>query len=195
MPLLLASANSPAPLAGRKGRPVCAKNQRGVGMIEVLISIIIASFALLGLAGLQVSSLRYQKIAHFRMQATQQGADIADRIRANIAGAKNSSYLTPTSAKYADGAGTQPTCADTVTFKCTPAEVAALDLYNWRINLARGMPGGWGEISGNVANGFVAKIYSREPDKKDGLLDAKCRSAALVAADTDVRCFDMEFVP
>ena len=93
-------------------------------MIEVLISIVIASLALLGLAGLQISSLRYQKIAHFRTLATQHGVDMADRVRANIVGAKGGFYDAADST-YAAGAGTAPACAAT---KCTPAEVAALDI-------------------------------------------------------------------
>ncbi len=74
----------------------------GVGLIEVLISILIASFALLGLAGLQVTSLRYQKVAQFRSVASQYTADIADRVRANVTGAKAGNYVTPAGDKLGD---------------------------------------------------------------------------------------------
>lgn len=164
-----------------------------MGLIEVLVALVIASVALLGLAGLQVNALRFQKVAHFRGLAAQHNAEMADRIRANMKGAIAGNYATAAAATYADGKGTKPTCA--ITDKCTATEIASLDIYNWRTNLERGMTQGWGEISGNVANGFTITSYFREPGKKDGSLDANCRSTALAAADKDVRCFRMVFVP
>lgn len=169
--------------------------QRGVGMIEVLISIIIASFALLGLAGLQVTSLRYQKTAQFRTLATQYAVDLADRIRANAAGAKAGNYVTaPT--LYSVGAGAVAIPAvDCAANSCSVAQIANWDIINWRAGLARGMTGGWGQVSGSVGQGFIITTYYREPDKRDGLPDANCTPGALTAADTDVRCFSITFEP
>jgi type IV pilus assembly protein PilV len=179
-------------LTAPKGKFAGLKRQLGVGMIEVLISIVIASFALLGLAGLQINSLRFQKVSHFRGLATQYGAEMSDRVRANMVGAIAGNY-NPTAVTYGSGVGSAPTCAAT---KCTAAEIAAIDIYNWRMNLARGMAGGWGEISGNVTNGFTATVYFKEPDKTATVLDANCRAAALnLATDTNVRCFNTVFVP
>ncbi|WP_025916587.1 type IV pilus modification protein PilV [Herminiimonas sp. CN] len=168
--------------------------QAGVGLIEVLISILIASFGLLGLAGLQVASLRYQKVAQFRSTASQYTADIADRMRANVAGAKAGNYVTPTGDKLGDNA-----TATACTAGCDAAKVAAQDIYNWRLGLARAMAGGWGEISGDITNGFVITVYFKEPGKPtdaSGSLDTKCRAAALDASkDKDVRCFTTTFLP
>lgn len=171
------------------------KVQSGVGMLEVLISILLVSFTLFGLAGLQASTLRYQKIAHFRSLASLYSGEMADRVRANVAGAIAGHYNVALTS-YADGAGAMPVCS--VVNLCTPAEVAALDIYQWRVNLALGMAGGWGEISGNVSDGFMIRVYFREVGKKgQGLgLDPQCRVAALNAAsDQDVRCFVTVFLP
>lgn len=170
------------------------RKQAGVGLIEVLVSILIASFGLLGLAGLQVASLRFQKVAQFRSAASQYTADIADRMRANVAGAKAGSYLTSTSAKLGDNA-TAAVC----TTGCDATKVAAQDIYNWRLGLSRAMAGGWGEISGSVAAGFTITVYFKEPGKPadaSATLDANCRAAALDASkDKDVRCFQTIFLP
>ncbi len=167
--------------------------QSGAGMLEVLISILLVSFTLFGLAGLQASTLRYQKIAHFRSLASLYSGEMADRVRANVAGAIAGHYNFASTA-YADGAGTMPVCL--VVNLCTPAEVAALDVYQWRVNLGRGMAGGWGEISGNVVDGFMIRVYFREINKKDQSLDPQCRAAALnVVTDQDVRCFVTFFLP
>ena len=169
------------------------KAQFGAGMVEVLISILLVSCTLFGLAGLQASTLRYQKIAHFRSLASLYSGEMADRVRANVAGAIAGHYNLAFTA-YADGAGAMPVCR--VVTLCTPAEVAALDIYQWRVNLAREMAGGWGEISGNVSDGFMIRVYFKETNKKDQSLDPQCRVAALNAAtDQDVRCFVTVFLP
>lgn len=178
----------------RKLRSRChgLRKQAGVGLIEVLISILIAAFGLLGLAGLQVASLRYQKVAQFRSVASQYSADIADRMRANVAGAAN--YVTSTSDKLGVNA-----TATACTTGCDATKVAAQDIYNWRRGLGGAMAGGWGEIAGNIDDGFVITVYFKEPNKPtdaSGALDANCRAAALDASkDKDVRCFKTTFMP
>lgn len=65
------------------GRP----SQRGVGLIEVLIALLVLSFGMLGLAGLQMWSLRYNQSAMERGMAVVQTHSIADMMRADRAGA------------------------------------------------------------------------------------------------------------
>ena len=170
------------------------KRVSGGGMIEVLVAILIVAFAMLGMAGLQVSSLRYQKTAHLRGMAAQYAAEIGDRIRANMAGAAANKYVTADSEKYAEGYGTDPgICADDT--KCSAAEVAARDIYNWRLNLDSGIKG-WGEITGAHPS-FTVMVYFREPNKKDydNSIDAGCRIAALDSTDTEVRCLSYVVSP
>ena len=160
-----------------------------MGMIEVLISITISAFALLGLAGLQVAALRYQKVANFRSLASQYGSDMGDRIRANAAGANAGNYVT--SGQYAAAyASTTPTCA--VSTACTPAEIAAMDIDAWRVGLSKALAGGWGSVSGNTTNGFVVTVYFNEPDKTlAGTKDAGCSTSAFPSGvdQNAIRCF------
>ncbi len=55
----------------------------GFSLLEVLVGLIILAIGLLGLAGMQIVSLRQNNDAYLRSQATLQVYDILDRMRAN----------------------------------------------------------------------------------------------------------------
>ncbi|MET0661442.1 MAG: type IV pilus modification protein PilV [Steroidobacteraceae bacterium] len=57
--------------------------QRGVTLVEILVTVVLISVGLLGIAALQMASLRGNQEAHVRAQASVLAADILDRIRAN----------------------------------------------------------------------------------------------------------------
>lgn len=62
-------------------RPV--RMQRGFSMIEVLVTLVILAFGLLGFALLQTMNLRYTQSANHRTQATNLAYDLLDQMRAN----------------------------------------------------------------------------------------------------------------
>lgn len=62
-------------------------SQRGVGLIEVLIALLVLSFGMLGMAGLQMWSLKYNQSAMERGMAVVQSHTIADAMRADRAAA------------------------------------------------------------------------------------------------------------
>ena len=68
------------------------KSQRGFTLIEVLIAIVVLAIGLLGLAGLQASSLKNNTSAYTRSQAQLLAYDMLDRLRANREGVINGSY-------------------------------------------------------------------------------------------------------
>lgn len=57
--------------------------QRGTTLIEVLITLVVLSIGLLGLAALQAISLRANQTAYYRTQATSLAYEITDHARAN----------------------------------------------------------------------------------------------------------------
>jgi len=61
-------------------------NQAGVGLIEVLITVLVLSTALMALAALQTRSLQYNSSAYLRSQANIIAYDIIDRIRVSSPG-------------------------------------------------------------------------------------------------------------
>ncbi len=103
------------------------KRVRGISLIEMLVALLVLSFGLLGLAGLQANSLRNNTSAFFRSQANAQAFDIMDRMRANRNAALNLNY------NIALGAG------------ATGSTIPAIDLGEWKATLS-GLPSGDGSV-------------------------------------------------
>jgi type IV pilus assembly protein PilV len=125
-------------------------NQSGFTLLEVLVAIVVVSLGLLGLAGLQAATLRNNQIAYYRAIAIQQTYDMADRIRANQAGAKAGNYNNP--------AATHHTCAP-----CnSPQEMAEEDFFQWNNNNARMLPAGTGTVVAAGGGAFDITIFWTE---------------------------------
>ena len=115
--------------------------QGGVGLIEVLISLLILSIGLLGMAALQARGLTMTTEALQRTQATILANDIIERARANRGNLED----------YAVGfADPLPTCNRTFGIKNNVVSVD--DLNEWRNNLACLLSLGNGEIVVNDNN-------------------------------------------
>jgi type IV pilus assembly protein PilV len=108
------------------------KRSRGFSMIEVLVSLVILSIALLGTAGLTAASLRNNNNSYYRSQATVLADDILDRMRANRTSARDGDYVIT---------------ADPVDIKAPGGTMARFDCVEWVNNIAETMPGGVGTIS------------------------------------------------
>ncbi len=112
-------------------RPVLATRpaftQRGLSLVEVLVTIVLVSVGLLGIAGLQIASVQNTSSAVQRFEATLLAEDILERMRANRAEAIENAY------DLALG-------ADPAT-----VGVAQDDLNTWRAALAT-LPGGDGSV-------------------------------------------------
>jgi type IV pilus assembly protein PilV len=68
------------------------RRQQGIGLIEVLIAVLVLSFGMLGMVGLQTWSLRNNQSALERGMATVQTHSIVDAMRADRVNAANGSY-------------------------------------------------------------------------------------------------------
>ncbi|WP_226451843.1 type IV pilus modification protein PilV [Ferribacterium limneticum] len=77
------------------------QNQRGVSLIEILVSIVIVCFGLLGVAGLLTTGLKSTQVSQIRTQASFLAYDMADRMRTNRQVALNGEYTTATTASNA----------------------------------------------------------------------------------------------
>lgn len=130
------------------------KHQSGFTLLEVLVAIIVISLGLLGLAGLQAATLRNNQIAYYRGMAIQQTYDMADRIRANQAGAAAGSYNNLTA--------TIPSAPDCFSGTCTAAQMAVADHAQWNNNNARMLPGGSGTVVSAVGGSFDITVTWNE---------------------------------
>lgn len=118
--------------------------QRGFSLLEVLISVLILAVGLISLSSLYVAGTQNNKNATLRTLATQQAYDMADRMRANMAGliASPSAYHRPTATQVAN-------CGTAV--GCSAAEMAQNDMYQWNnaaspVSNAAVLPGGMGVV-------------------------------------------------
>lgn len=68
------------------------QRQRGIGMIEVLIAVLIVSIGFLGMAALQARALSTNNSAMARSMATVASYSILDAMRADIVNAKLGAY-------------------------------------------------------------------------------------------------------
>lgn len=107
---------------------------RGFTLVEVLVALIVLSIGLLGLAALQLQSLKHNTDAYFRTQATMLAYDIIDRMRANVDAVKAGHYVA------AEPPTTAQTCGETATGCASPADLAAYDLTYWYSELASTLP-------------------------------------------------------
>lgn len=172
------------------------RRQAGAGMVEVLVALLISAVGLLGLGGLQASSLRYQKTANFRGLAAQYAAEMSDRLRANLEGVRTGEYNFAKES-YAPIKPTDPKpklpCDGSDVTSCRAKQVAEQDLYLWRLSLSQALAGGWGEVSGNLSDGFVIRVYYSDPTNRSKIADPSCRSGATSL--TEVRCAVTVFMP
>jgi len=107
------------------------RHEHGVSMIELLVSLLIFAFGVLGLVGLQTKTLGYGQISLFRSQAAALSDDIFDRMRADRANAKKGDWSTEVTEQSADITGTT---------------IAKTDLKDWKASIEQLLPGGQAQI-------------------------------------------------
>lgn len=122
------------------------RTQRGFTLIEVLVTVIILAIGLLGLAGLQLSGMRYTHSAYQRSQATILCNDVIDRMRVNRLVAATGAY------NIAIGAAPANVSCIGTGANCDPDNLAKADLSEWKQSLAAILPLGDGAIAQNGAS-------------------------------------------
>jgi type IV pilus assembly protein PilV len=103
-------------------------------MIEVLVSMVIISIALLGAAGLQLRAMQLGQGSQFRTQAILLANDLAERMEANKSAATASGLYAVTETS------TAPTTHPPCTTVCGADDMAALDLYQWQTQIPTLLP-------------------------------------------------------
>ena len=119
---------------------------RGFTLIEVMIAMLVMSLGLLGIAATLVTAMHSATSNYLKQQAVQTTYDMADRMRSNFKAASTPNSSNPyIVALTPPAAGTpSPDCSATT---CTPANMAAYDVWQWQTALKNDLPGGLGSIS------------------------------------------------
>lgn len=128
---------------GRAGR----ERYRGFSLLEVLITVLVLSLGMLGIAALQIASVRDTQGAYLKSQAVNRAYEIIDAMRANRDQASGGAYDND----FEQSAGGYCDIED-------PA-VAESDLCAWEQALADTLPGGAGSVS--VDGNDVATVCVR----------------------------------
>lgn len=162
------------------------REQRGVGMVEVLVALLVMSIGVLGYAGLQLRALSSSEEAFVRSQAMAIAQDAVERIAANRSGV----------ATYSNGANwpgavqqNRPAnwmeCIDNL---CGSAQMAQWDIDQLSWMAGDLLPGGRLDALG--CQGSVA-LCVRVAWNEDAPAD--CENAAGVVSNRD--CVVLEVVP
>lgn len=169
--------------------------QGGASMVEVIITLLIVTAGLLGLGSLLINSIKYQKTASQRSEAVQSAYDLSERMRANGLGVTANNYITNDSYSSMESAAlpTIPTCS---AVKCTPVEIANIDIADWRRNLAQRLVGGAGNILAGPGRSFdVVVMWKERTEVADAaFVDPACPAGG-TAPGAGVRCFVVRFEP
>ncbi|TAL20845.1 MAG: type IV pilus modification protein PilV [Aquabacterium sp.] len=149
------------------------RRRRGLTLIEVLVTIVILSIGMLGIAGLQAATSKYKINSWARSATSMLLSDLADRVRANPV-ADDSDFIekpSPTTpspyllsatwqdqqaAKKGSAAAGKDCAANNA--QCTPAEQASYDMAEWRRLVGQMLPQGAGLVSGNRSNGYTVTL-------------------------------------
>ena len=138
------------------------KCQKGTSLIEILVTLFIMAVGLLGLAAMQVNSLKNINNSQFRSLATAYAYDMAERMRSNSVGVSAGSYNNLT---------TSGAVLTTCTSVCNSANVALMDVYEWGEVISQGvvsggLPSGVGTVNaGTVAGTFNITISWQEQER------------------------------
>ena len=139
------------------------RKQTGASLVEVLVAVVLLTFGILGVAGLQLVGTKTNHGSYLRSQAVSLAYDVADRMRANAAGALANTYNTAAATLYAPGDG--PNCGAVV--GAVGAAAPAADVNQWKSCLEGALPAGRGRgfrlVAGNDYVDACGVTYANAP--------------------------------
>ena len=102
--------------------------QKGVGLVEILVAVVIVSIGFLAAATMQVQGMRFSQGAYFRSQAYFMASSMIDRMRNNTRAVTDGLY---------DGRATGSNLVNRNcdANDCSSAEMVDHDLYEWSSSL------------------------------------------------------------
>lgn len=123
------------PMIQPRANSLIRKSQQGIGMLEILITLLILSIGFLAVAKMQVQGMRFSQSAYIEAQAYFMITDMMDRMRSNADGVRAGFYDN----KSTSTSAVNPNCA--VNY-CSEQSLALQDLFDWSamIHPLRGTP-------------------------------------------------------
>ncbi len=175
--------------------------QAGLSMIEVLVSLTIVAFGVLGLLGLQARALSFQRDSFDRRTAAEMVSQLTERMRANHLGVTGGFYAPP-NASYLLNTTPTPVAitACAIPTACTAAELAFRDWTQWIAEYRQRSPGAAAYLQWVPADArsITVSVAWPEPQQVSGVADPLCTAINLrlaVAIPANYRCFETAVFP
>ncbi len=150
------------------------QSYRGFTMMEVLVTIVIVAFGLLGLASLVLKGLQAGADSQNRTMAIKQTYDMADRMRANMSGVKAGEYndihpsgtscSTLLSAIRTGGSGNPLVSYVAPTTTCTGTG-STYDINCWQLANSQQLPKGVGAVCKEASEKWYAVFISWDENR------------------------------
>jgi len=158
--------------------------QAGFSMLEVMVTLVVLSTGLLGVANLQVEALRGNQGAYLASVAAQQAQDMAERMSANRAGVVANQYdnldasipVMPVNCLSAD---------------CTPTNLSLFDHNRWNTTNQALLPSGAGQVK-KISDGVFligVRWHDRQLADSTGWQAGTEAATACGAPQAGTRCF------
>lgn len=151
-----------------------SRQQRGMTLIEALIALLVISVGLLGIASLQLTSMKQNVSALNHSRAVWYAYSMSDRIRANISEFANYDGI-DTSTGYAQ---------DCLSLSCSNAQMRIADAADWAAMVSN-LPAGRGIIASNPDGLMVSVMWD---DEGTGATGTDCGPDPEV----DLTCYSLE---
>lgn len=133
--------------------------QDGYTLIEVLVALLVFSIGILSAAGMISSAHINNRYANEYGIAVHHMQQMSERMRANPVGIADGNYNNITSAN-------KPGNAVDCSGGCTPAMIAANDIFEWYTSLEADLPGGDGTIT--LQNNRLLVTVMWNADREEG---------------------------
>lgn len=134
-----------------RGKAYSDRSQRGIGIVEVLVALIVISFGVLGMAGLQLTGMKQSTNGFNRAKAIMIAENMTTRMRINRTGVANALYDDFDSSLVSCAVRPDPYCQpykNANAEQCDAAELAEFDMFSVAC-------GDWGE---DDASGGITEL-------------------------------------
>lgn len=142
-----------------------ASSQKGISLIESLVALLVLALGILGLAGLQTRTIVESRTTNARAIAVAMVDDLSERMQFNI----DARVAGPN--PYVVGWNVFPVAPDCFNAACTPAQLAQMDLAQWKANIRASLPGGDASVfvlpDDNTQLGVLIGWSENESEKAD----------------------------
>ena len=160
------------------------KLNRGIGLLEILITILIMAVGFLASARMQIQGLQQSQSAYYQSQAYLLASEIMDRMRLNPEGVLAGAYDNVST----NGVYPEPAC---VLSGCSGVNQAALDLHEWSLAINPTQAGVLPALPSTDAIAAVGIVDRIDVNR----FEVRLSWSDVVNGSSEERSLDFSFVP